>query len=158
MNRSYIDGSFINKSYMKGSLTVEAACVMAAVLLCLSVMIRQAGRVRDETLGAMCLHEAVEKGRHEKGMKPDQIASAVQEYMGRPMTFAGFEISLKSGKSHISGSIHVSADGHGSSDRHGSGGPHSGGWSREMEAEYFRPETFLRKITLIESLGEENGD
>lgn len=148
----------MNRFYMKGSLTVEAACVMAAVLLCLSVMIRQAGRVHDETLGAMCLHEAVEKGRHEKGMEPDQIASAVQAYMGRPMAFTGFEISLKSRKSHISGSIYVSADRYVSADSHVSGSSYGGRWNREIEAEYFRPETFLRKITLIESLGEENGD
>ena len=53
------------KWYVKGSFTVEAACIMAAVLLSISMMIHQAARIRDETVGAMGLHEAVEKGRHE---------------------------------------------------------------------------------------------
>ena len=56
------------KWYVKGSFTVEAACIMAAVLLSISMMIHQAARVRDETVGAMGLHEAVEKA----GMKKAQ--------------------------------------------------------------------------------------
>ena len=49
------------KWYVKGSFTVEAACIMAAVLLSISMMIHQAARIRDETVGAMGLHEAVMK-------------------------------------------------------------------------------------------------
>ena len=79
------------KWYVKGSFTVEAACIMAAVLLSISMMIHQAARVRDETVGAMGLHEAVEKGRHEKGAELHVVASMVQDNMGRPMTLSGYQ-------------------------------------------------------------------
>ena len=49
---------------LKASLTVEAAWIMAMVLLSVSVMLQQAARIHDETKAAMGLHEAVEKGRH----------------------------------------------------------------------------------------------
>lgn len=128
------------RKWLCGSLTVEAACVMAIVLLCLCVMIRQAGNLRDETVGAMGLHEAVEKGRHEKGVEPERIASDVQRYMGAPMTFSGYRLHVSSHGKRIQGK--------------GQGG----GWSHEIEGKRFRPETFLRKITLIEGLGEKDED
>ena len=34
---------------LKGSLTVEAAWIMAMVLLSIAVMLQQAGRIHDET-------------------------------------------------------------------------------------------------------------
>ena len=49
-----------------GSFTLEAAWIMAMVFVSISVILGQAGRIHDETAGAMVLHEAVEKGRHEK--------------------------------------------------------------------------------------------
>ena len=48
---------------LKASLTVEAAWIMAMVLLSVSVMLQQAARIHDETKAAMGLHEAVEKAR-----------------------------------------------------------------------------------------------
>lgn len=127
-------------SRLPGSLTVEAACVMAMVLLAVSVMIHQAARVHDKTAGAMGLHEAVEKGRHEKVADLDEIVSAVLEHMGNPMTFSQYEAQLERHGSHITG--------------RGQGG----NWFYEIEGKQFRPETFLRRITLIENLGEEHGD
>lgn len=50
----------------KGSLTVEASCVMAVVLFSLAALIGKAGQIHDETAAAMVLHEGVEKCRHEK--------------------------------------------------------------------------------------------
>ncbi|MCD8169373.1 MAG: hypothetical protein LUE94_08700 [Clostridiales bacterium] len=82
------------RSYVKGSFTVEAACIMAAVLLSISVMIHQAAHVRDEAVGAMGLHEAVEKGRHEKGAELHVISSTVQDYMGLPMRFSCYQMQL----------------------------------------------------------------
>ena len=138
------DGSDVfvkgEKWYVKGSFTVEAACIMAAVLLSISMMIHQAARIRDETVGAMGLHEAVEKGRHEKGAELHVVASMVQDNMGRPMTLSGYQIQLKSRWNRISGKAQGT------------------GWSHEIEGKRFRPEAFLRKITLIEGLGEEDGD
>lgn len=126
--------------WVSGSFTVEAACVMSMVLLCLCVLIRQAGNLRDEAVGAISLHEAVEKGRHVKGMELDGIVSDVQRYMGNPMTFPEYRIHLISRGKRIRGK--------------GQGG----GWSHEIDSKKFRPETFLRKITLIQGLGEEDGD
>ena len=40
------------------------------------------------------LHEAVEKGRHEKGLDLDGAASAAEGYMGNPMTFSEYKIGL----------------------------------------------------------------
>lgn len=125
---------------LRGSLTVEAACVMAMVLLAISVMIRQAGRVHDETVAAMTLHEAVEKGRHGTAQALEPTASKTAGHIGRLMSFPSYDITLEEKNRHIWGRC--------------SGGT----WSREIEAEMFRPEIFLRKITLIEGLGEKDGD
>ena len=46
---------------LKASLTVEAAWIMAMVLLSVSVMLQQAARIHDETKAAMGLHEAVKR-------------------------------------------------------------------------------------------------
>lgn len=138
------DGSDVSvkggKFYVKGSFTVEAACIMAAVLLSISVMIHQAAHVRDEAVGAMGLHEAVEKGRHEKGAELHVISLTVQDYMGHPMTFSSYQIQLKSSWNRISGKAQGT------------------GWNHEIEGKRFRPEAFLRKVTLIEGLGESDGD
>ena len=53
----------------KGSLTVEASCVMAVVLFSLAALIGKAGQIHDETAAAMVLHEGVEKCRHEKSIR-----------------------------------------------------------------------------------------
>lgn len=125
---------------VNGSLTVEASCVMAIVLLSMSVMIHEAGRVHDETAGAMNLHEAVEKVRHEKYLNMDEAESAVQRHMGHLMSFPSYKVGLERKSGRIKG--------------RGAGGR----WTRDIEERAFRPETFLRKITLIESLGEDDGD
>lgn len=126
--------------WVEGSLTVEAACVMAMVLLAISVMIHQAGRVHDEAKGAMGIHEAVEKGRHEKTDILEEIESAVLKHMGNPVTFSRYQMNLDHFGSRITGK--------------GKGGR----WAHEIEGKRFRPEVFLRKITLIEGLVEEHGD
>ena len=51
----------MKKRYFKGSLTIEAAGVMAVLLFGLGTMIMEAGRIHDEVTGAMVIHEAVEK-------------------------------------------------------------------------------------------------
>lgn len=113
---------------------------MSIVLLCLCVMIRQAGNLRDETVGAMSLHEAVEKGRHEKGMELNRIALEAERHMGNPLTFPEY-------------GIHLNLRGKGVR-----GKGRGGGWSYEIEGRRFRPESFLRKITLIEGRGDGNED
>ncbi len=50
----------------KGSLTVEASCVMAVVLFSLAALIGKAGQIHDETAAAMVLHEGVENAAMKK--------------------------------------------------------------------------------------------
>ena len=125
---------------LPGSLTVEAAGVMAVVLLAVAVMLHEAGRIHDETKGAMNLHEAVEKGRHERYMDLEVIGLGAEENMGLRMTFPSYKIFLKYSFDRIQG------EGRG------------GNWRKRIESREFRPERFLRQITLIESLGDKNGD
>ena len=49
---------------MRASYTVEAAGVMAVVLLTIMILMNQAFRLRAETVGGFSLHEAVERERH----------------------------------------------------------------------------------------------
>ena len=123
---------------LKASLTVEAAWIMAMVLLSVSVMLQQAARIHDETKAAMGLHEALEKGRSAKELEAS--ASGAQEHLGRLMFFPDCDLAIKEKGQRIYG---VSRDGK---------------WKREIEAGRFRPETFLRKITLIEGLVKEDGN
>lgn len=124
---------------LKGSFTVEAACVMAMVLLALSVLIQQSWRIHDESVAAMGLHEAVEKGRHGTARELDSTAEGVQGHMGRLMAFSSCSLTLDGNGTYVYGKCH------------------GGKWSREIEAAVFRPEIFMRKITLIEGLGGEDG-
>ena len=117
---------------LKGSLTVEAAWIMAMVLLSILVMLQQAGRIHDEAKAAMGMHEAVEKGRHGSVKELEASVSGAQEHMGRLLFFPDCNLIIK---------------------EKGRGGK----WKREIEAGRFRPETFLRKITLIEGLVKEDG-
>ena len=60
---------------------------MAMVFVSISVILGQAGRIHDETAGAMVLHEAVEKGRHEKTEEPKTVGKVCQEYLGLLLSF-----------------------------------------------------------------------
>ena len=113
---------------------------MAMVLLSIAVMLQQAGRIHDETKAAMGLHEAVEKARHGSAKELQATGSAAQEHLGRLMFFPDCDLAIKEKGKRIYGE--------------GRGGK----WKREIEAGRFRPETFLRKITLIEGLVKEDGD
>lgn len=129
-----------NDRGLSGSLTVEAAWIMAVVLLSLAVMLHEAGRIHDETKGAMNLHEAVEKGRHERKQEIGAVALKAEERMGLRLSFPSYQVSLKRGKGKIQGE--------------GKGGS----WRHEIESREFRPERFLRQITLIEGLGDKDED
>ena len=109
---------------------------MAVVLLASAVVIREAGRIHDETKGAMLLHEAVEKGRHEKRAEPERLAEEWQERAGLFLRFPSWRLTLREKGGGLSGK--------------GAGGD----WEYSIEIRKFRPESFLRKITLLEKLGE----
>lgn len=125
---------------LKGSLTVEAAWIMAMVLLSISVMLQQAGRIHDEAKAAMGLHEAVEKGRHGSAKELDASVSGAQEHMGRLMFFPDCNLTIKERGQKICGEAR------------------GGKWEKKIEAERFRPEIFLRRITLIEGLVRDDGN
>ena len=68
------------------------------------------------------------------------IMNAVIGAYKRNVVGGGYQIQVKSRWKRISGKAQGT------------------GWSHEIEGKRFRPEAFLRKITLIEGLGEEDGD
>lgn len=80
---------------LKGSLTVEAAWIMAMVLLSIAVMLQQACRIHDETKAAMGLHEALEKGRHGSAKELEASVSGAQEHLGRLMFFPDCDLAIK---------------------------------------------------------------
>ena len=121
---------------LTGSFTIEAACVMAIVLFSVSIVIRQAGRMHDETSGAMILHEAVEKVRHERTLQVEDAAGFFEGCMKFRMNFASYELGLKEDGKRIAGKAA------------------GGSWQREIQMRKFRPETFLRQVTLLEDLDE----
>ena len=108
----------------QGSITVEAACVMAA-------LIENAGRIHDETISAMVLHEAVEKCRHEREISVRDVELFFKEHKGLRLRFTDFGISIKEKGEKRTGIAM------------------GGNWSKQIEMTAFRPEAFLRKVTLI---------
>lgn len=120
--------AFVRK---QGSITVEAACVMAVVLFSLAALMGNAGRIHDETVSAMVLHEAVEKCRHEKGLNIREAEQFFKEHKGLQLRFTDFGISIQEKGEKRTGKA---TGGH---------------WEKQIEGTAFRPEVFLRKITLI---------
>lgn len=124
--------------HLKGSLTVEAAWIMAVVLLAAACMIRTAGRLHDRTKGAMILHEMTEKYRHEKELSAEDAAGDLQDRGDLWMSFQEFALDIEEKGKWRQGKAE------------------EGDWEHRIQMEVFRPETFLRRITLIEDLGEED--
>lgn len=124
--------------YLKGSLTVEAAWIMAVVLLAAACMIQAAGRLHDRTKGAMILHEMTEKYRHEKELIAEDAAGDLQDRGDLWMSFQEFALDIEEKGKWRRGKAE------------------EGDWEYRIQMEVFRPETFLRSITLIEDLGEED--
>ena len=84
----------MKKRYFKGSLTIEAAGVMAVLLFGLGTVIMEAGRIHDEVTGAMVIHEAVEKSRHEKELDLKEAASFFQANRGARLRLSGYRVYL----------------------------------------------------------------
>lgn len=125
-------------TYVKGSFTLEAAGVMAVILFGIGTVITEAGRIHDQVSAGMTVHEAAEKVRHEKEMDLREAEEFFQRNKGLRLHMKDDRISLrKEGKW-----IHAAG--------------RAEGWGKEIRIRRFRPETFLRKITLIEKLGEED--
>lgn len=121
-----------------GSLTVEAAGVMAITLLAVAAMLQASCRLHDRTVGAMVLHEVVETARHEKGLNPEEAARLGEGRL--KLLYAAGSLELKNRGNAIHGKVRADE------------------WVKEIKGQCFRPETFMRRITLLERLGEQNGD
>ena len=116
----------------QGSLTVEAACVMSIVLFAIGIVIYEAGRMHDETAGAMILCEAVEKSRHEKWLREDAAAAFFADSQRLWLNFPVYGIDIVKKGRKLNGNAW------------------GGRWNREIQMEGFRPELFMRRITLLE--------
>lgn len=125
------------KWQFRGSYTVEAAFIMALVLWAVMVSIQTAYRLRDETTGAMALHEAVLQLCHGEEEEPEAAASAGMERAGHPFSWERYEFQMKL-KGNLLTGRKVEATGN------------AGSWSMELEQKVFDPENFLRMISLLE--------
>lgn len=113
---------------------------MAVLLFGLGTVIMEAGRIHDEVTGAMVIHEAVEKSRHEKELDLKEAASFFQANRGARLRLSGYRVYLDENRKTVRGRAAA------------------GNWEKEIQGQRFRPEAFLRKITLIEKLGHKNED
>lgn len=114
-----------------GSYTVEAAWVSAVVILAVVTTIQAAYGLRGRVVQAMVLHEAVETARHEKGLTAQEVQTRFER--------TGVRLELQERGGII--------DGQAAADR----------WEVRIQSTKFRPEEFLRRITLLEQLEEGNG-
>ena len=114
-----------------GSYTVEAAGVSAGVILAGVTTIQAAYGLRGRGVRAMVLHEAVETARHEKGLTAQEVQTRFER--------TGVRLELQERGGII--------DGQAAADR----------WEVRIQSTKFRPEEFLRRITLLEQLEEGNG-
>ena len=119
---------------------MEAAGVMVVILFGIGAVITEAGRIHDQVSGAMIVHEAAEKARHEKNMNLGEIEAFFQKNRGLRLHMKDDRLSLREEGKWIRAA------------------GRAGNWEKEIRLRRFRPETFLRKITLIEKLGEEDED
>lgn len=122
----------------QASFTIEAAWIMAIVLTVCATVIRESGRMHDETKTAMLLHETVEKGRHEKGEELEELSEELEESVGLLLRFSSWDQSVREKNGRFT------AEGEG------------GGWRYVIEMRRFRPESFLRSVTLLEELREDH--
>ena len=114
-----------------GSYSVEAAWVSAVVILAVVTTIQAACGLRGRGVQAMVLHEAVETARHEKGLTAQEVQTCFER------TGVRLELQERGG----------TIDGQAAADR----------WEVRIQSTKFRPEEFLRRITLLEQLEEGNG-
>ena len=116
----------------KGSLTVEASCVMAVVLFSLAALIGKAGQIHDETAAAMVLHEGVEKCRHENA------EAFFKRNAGLMLRYTDLTVSIQERGAKKTGKVK------------------GGDWEKQIEMKEFRPEEFMRMVTGITGGTNEN--
>lgn len=112
-----------SKVFFPASYTVEAACVMAVVLLSLAFLIGRAGSLYRRETGIMRLHHMVELSRGQEEETRFDFASAGAE-----------------GYSRREG-------------RKAEGAVTGHNWRKEISADVHEPETFLRMMTIFQKDG-----
>ena len=122
----------------KGSLTVEASCVMAVVLFSLAALIGKAGQIHDETAAAMVLHEGVEKCRHEKNIRSEDAEAFFKRNAGLMLLYTDLTVSIQEKGAKKMGKVK------------------GGDWEKQIEMKEFRPEEFMRMVTGITGGTNEN--
>ena len=122
----------------KGSLTVEASCVMAVVLFSLAALIGKAGQIHDETAAAMVLHEGVEKCRHEKNIQSEDAEAFFKRNAGLMLRYTDLTVSIQEKGAKKMGKVK------------------GGDWEKQIEMKEFRPEEFMRMVTGITGGTNEN--
>ena len=110
---------------LKCSYTVEAAFTMGILIFAVPHGILWAYGVKNRTVGAMMLEEAVE------WIRSDEQCPLAEE-AGAGMERLGFGITVRSEGERVDGTVS------------------GAGWEREISMKRFRPEEFLRKISVIE--------
>ena len=119
-------GYYINKR-LKASYTIEAAYIMAVVLLSLTVMILAAYRIHDETAGAMAVQEAVEKRTHLETEDIERDSPVKTVFLKDPYdVWTGTDATNVTGK--------------------GTGRS----WKLEIIHKKYEPERFLRMVSMAE--------
>ena len=122
----------------KGSLTVEASCVMAVVLFSLAALIGKAGQIHDETAAAMVLHEGIEKCRHEKNIRSEDAEAFFKRNAGLMLRYTDLTVSIQEKGAKKMGKVK------------------GGDWEKQIEMKEFRPEEFMRMVTGITGGTNEN--
>lgn len=132
---------------MKGSYTVEAAVIMSIFCLMTAVVIRQAYKLHDETVGKMALHEQVERARRLSSWEREQELAEIEGKAAKRkitrFSFEDFHLQLRKQRGKIVGKSEAREPGR--------------QWNMEIEAGIFEPEAFLRKIEAAKQLEGRDG-
>lgn len=132
------------KGWYQASLTVEASMVLAAILLCISILIGQVYQLHDTITGSMILEETIlylRKENLESKKSAQKEAEAYGKQLGNPRLWLGeYEIEAEIGLETVSGIAK------------------SGDWEQELVMKQFHPGKFLQKYEKILEIGEKLND
>ena len=132
--------SNLKKRGLSGSYTVEAAVVMTVVVMSVWTMIRAACGLHDRVTSGMILHEMVELWAHEEQLDLGQAEALGGEALKHLFLSKGDSISLEEKRESVGGSLSGKEQGF------------------QIQMSRFKPQDFLRKMTLLEELGQKDGD
>lgn len=127
-------------SELKGSLTVEAAYIMAIVIMSLAGLIKFSFKVHDEVSAGFVMNEGIEIAGHSK--KPDlqDIAERGEKRLEYAVYLRDHRLSLEEDGGRLSAKF-ISEE-----------------YTKLMSDKGFEPEKLMRMITLIEKADDGNED